>query len=270
MEDGSPDGTLPPDCVERQVSFLAEVHGRLDRSRVLDLACGAGIHAELFLELGATLVGVDQNYKAVARAQRRTGGVSAKFVHADLRSDWHSDLARDQPFTLAVMMYGTWSTLPPRDRLEVLKNVADLLGPGGFFVFDGIWGDLPISGSEPTLLSRERYWNIPGGFWGWVPRPIVDEEWHYPGENLVLERNLVGKLEFGTWKQSLDPREVSRAASAAGFGPAGCWEGSFGVLLAPELGRNEAVPGKFPRIVDEPKVWEPGASWWTLALRKTP
>jgi 2-polyprenyl-3-methyl-5-hydroxy-6-metoxy-1,4-benzoquinol methylase len=61
-------------------SLLPEVQGK----RVLDAACGPGVHSEWLIARGAEVVGVDASQKMIELAKRRLGE-SADVRYADLR-----------------------------------------------------------------------------------------------------------------------------------------------------------------------------------------
>jgi SAM-dependent methyltransferase len=106
------------------LSLLPDVAGQ----RVLDAGCGPGIYADLLVERGARVVGVDRSPQMVALARRRLDGRAA-FLRADL----------DAPLPLAdaAAFDGVLSSLTlhyVRDWQRTFREFYRLLKPGGWLV----------------------------------------------------------------------------------------------------------------------------------------
>jgi SAM-dependent methyltransferase len=102
---------------------------------VLDLACGAGRHARELERAGARVIGLDLSPAMLHRAQRR---VSAPLVRGDMRILPF----RPESFGLVVNLFTSFGYF--RSDLEhgtVVRQVADVLVPGGRFVIDYLNAD---------------------------------------------------------------------------------------------------------------------------------
>lgn len=128
-------------------------HGR----RVLDLACGTGTAALIFAAAGCHVVGVDRSVAMLSQARRKLeqsgSGTHVRFLRGDIRRlitgqrsfitghGWDSQLD-PQPlahhsFDLVTCFSGSLNYLPGDDDLQwVCASMAELLRPGGLFVFD--------------------------------------------------------------------------------------------------------------------------------------
>lgn len=106
-------------------SFLRAVADRMPHGDVLDVACGGGRNARLFLERGDTVFGIDRSRESLLRARETLGSLGPlHLAQADLE---------EMPL--------------PRSRFDVIVNVRYLqrslvpamcaaLRPGGMLAFE--------------------------------------------------------------------------------------------------------------------------------------
>lgn len=98
--------------------------------RVLDLACGAGRHAEALRRRGAEVVGLDLSMPLLRAARRRDPGPL-------LRGDIRVLALRDETFDVVLNLFTSFGYFDEdRDHERVLQEVARVLRPGGGFVLD--------------------------------------------------------------------------------------------------------------------------------------
>lgn len=103
--------------------------------RVLDLACGAGRHAAALEREGARVVGFDLSTAMLRRAVGRT---RAPLVRGDMRALPF----RPGVFALAVNLFTSFGYFRnDAEHLAVVRQVADVLAPGGRFVLDYLNAD---------------------------------------------------------------------------------------------------------------------------------
>jgi SAM-dependent methyltransferase len=101
----------------------------LDGARVLDAGCGPGKYAELLLDRGADVVGVDVSGNMLAEARDRVGG-DAAVLQADLATV--GSLFEPSSFDVVVSAL----TLHYVEEWQpIFDGFADVLRPGGAFVF---------------------------------------------------------------------------------------------------------------------------------------
>ncbi|MCV2490682.1 methyltransferase domain-containing protein [Geodermatophilus sp. YIM 151500] len=130
--------------------------------RVLDAGCGAGVNLATMLSAapGATGVGVDTDPDAVAlaegtlRAWRLTD--RARVVHADVR-----DLVRERADALAepfdvVLLANVVYYLPPTERVDLLRDLAGLLAPGGVVLVVTTVAEATLGSRHLDLLFRAQ------------------------------------------------------------------------------------------------------------------
>lgn len=131
------------------------------RGRCLDLCCGAGVHVPALLELGWSVVGVDESEDQLRVARERTS--DAKFVRADAaRLPFE-----DRSFNAVVAMFVSTDV---DDFAVVMREAARVLVPGGRFVhvgthpcFVGPFAELAPGGKRVIHQGyRETRWTREG------------------------------------------------------------------------------------------------------------
>lgn len=98
--------------------------------RVLDLCCGSGLMTAELASLGLDVVGLDASQAMLARA-RTLLGPDVPLVHAHLPA-----LPVDGPFDAVVSTLDGLNYLSLDDLRATFAELARVLRPGGWFVFD--------------------------------------------------------------------------------------------------------------------------------------
>jgi len=140
-------------------AFFEARSGDLASRRILDIACGTGQLAVYFLEQGYEVVGLDLSSAMLAHARENARAYieqsKARFVEADA-----ADFTMDERFGLVVSTFDALNHLPDFDDLEgCFASTADVLEPGGWFIFDlntrfGLqrWGGISVQEEEDLVL----------------------------------------------------------------------------------------------------------------------
>lgn len=118
----------------QEVDGLEKILHLRPKSRILDLACGAGRHAIELAARGYAVVGYDLSEALLraARANARRAGVKVTFVRGDMR-----DLPWKGEFDAAINMFTSFGYFDreAEDR-KVLVGVAAALRPRGKFLME--------------------------------------------------------------------------------------------------------------------------------------
>lgn len=182
------------DLLER----LADLPG----ARVLDLACGAGRHLTALAERRADPVGIDLSAELLAHA-RKEGSV--------VRGDMRFLPFGDRSFHGVVNMFTSFGYFPDREEnLSVFREVARLLRPGGWFLFDYLNRD-PVLDSLVAQSERR------------VGGQMVREERNYDSDSRILSKRveiLDDSVPVREWEERLflfTPSEIEEGMSRAGL-----------------------------------------------------
>lgn len=120
---------------QRAVALIRRVAPWSPGDTVLDLACGAGRHAVELERAGARVVGLDLSPAMLLRAQRR---VRAPLVRGDMRTLPF----RSGRFGLVVNLFTSFGYFrSDKEHGAVMRQVAEVLAPGGRFVIDFLNAD---------------------------------------------------------------------------------------------------------------------------------
>ena len=120
---------------ERTVREVDGLVAALDLSkgqRVLDLGCGWGVHLEELARRGhGPLAGVDAQGSFLERAEERLQPYEVDLLERDVRT-----LGFDSEFDAVYCLYNTLFAWDDATHLNILRNVATSLKPGGRFLLD--------------------------------------------------------------------------------------------------------------------------------------
>ncbi|MBY8872468.1 methyltransferase domain-containing protein [Micromonospora sp. PLK6-60] len=173
-------------------------------TRLLDVACGAGLAVELATARGATAAGIDASPRLVAVARDRSPG-------ADLRvGDMRALPWADDAFDVVTSFRGIWGTTP-----EVLDEVRRVLRPGGLLgltvwghvkASPGAWALRPFRWAESSQVAHQAAMNSLG-------KPGV-------GEQLLTRHGFeaVRRVDVPFVWEFADPESFARALACTGPG----------------------------------------------------
>jgi SAM-dependent methyltransferase len=119
-------------------------------SRVLDVACGTGRHAQAFSAAGIDVVGVDRSEDMLAIARRRLP--QARFVRGDMTT--LPNLVHEASMDAAVCLFDSLGYAgSPCGLAATLMGMARAVRPGGIAVVE-VWNAGAMAAFEP---HRERH-----------------------------------------------------------------------------------------------------------------
>jgi len=127
----------------READSVLRIAGGEGPLRILDLACGTGVHAVRWAKRGHRVTGVDlsETFIAHARESAAREGVEAELVVADIRS-----FAPDSAFDVVSWIENSFFDA------DVLARIRGCLRPGGCFVLD------VRNPEHPKVKARRGNW----------------------------------------------------------------------------------------------------------------
>ncbi len=136
---------------KKQVQFLIKVieeFNKSNNSKILDVACGTGVHADLLQKEGFKIVGVDISPEMLVEAKKKNSNI--EFIEGDMRQ-----LKLKESFGVVMCFFN--SILYNKNNEEMKKtltNFYDILEKGGILIFDTVDKSIGIN-SEPYEFKYE-------------------------------------------------------------------------------------------------------------------
>ena len=147
--------------------------------KVLDLCCGPGRYVVPLAKRGIDVTGVDLSPFLLTKARENAAaaGVTAEFVHSDMRQ-----FVRAQTFDAVLNLYSSFGYFANRDEdAHVLDNMFESLRPGGAAVID-------VLGKELLGRRGDRITDLPDGAIC-IQRIRVADEWNSLDSEFILIRS---------------------------------------------------------------------------------
>jgi SAM-dependent methyltransferase len=187
---------------QRAVSLIHRVAPWSPGEHVLDLACGAGRHAAELERAGARVIGLDLSPAMLHRAQRR---VRAPLVRGDMRALPF----RPRTFGLVVNLFTSFGYFrSDTEHGAVMRQVAEVLAPGGRFVIDYLNAD-----QVRRTLRRDSEQIQQGDASAQVKRRFSEE-------GLYVVKEIELRAEHRSFQERVrlfTPAELERLLTAAGL-----------------------------------------------------
>lgn len=115
--------------LDREGPFLSDLLAEAGGGRVVDLACGTGLHALFFAEAEARVTALDVSPEMIAHARARRPHERIAYGVGDMRAP------EGGPWDLAVCLGNSMSLLPSSaDVMQTFAAVQRALTPGGLFL----------------------------------------------------------------------------------------------------------------------------------------
>lgn len=136
----------PEKRLQREGAFLKRFIGK--GTRVLDLACGTGVHAEFLARWGAVVTARDLSAAMIEEAELSHAHTNVDYAVGDMRTP------PEGRFDLVLCIGNSLSMLPTRDGMgAVFAAVSERLAPGGRFLVHCINPESKAH-TSPTVTVR--------------------------------------------------------------------------------------------------------------------
>jgi SAM-dependent methyltransferase len=140
------------------VDLIVEVLDLHPGDRVLDLACGSGVHARRLARRGVEVVGVDIAASLVAHCRARAAEEGLARLHVE-QGDMR-DLAYEAEFDAVLLLSGSFGFFDDATNRRVLAGMVRALRPGGRLLID------VFDPGRMIVRPPSRTWSHYGGGYG--------------------------------------------------------------------------------------------------------
>lgn len=220
-----------PETIQKSVDWLIATLGLQTGDAVLDLGCGPGLYAARLAAQGLTATGIDYSRRSIDYATQYAQQHNLDIVY---RYQNYLTLEDENVYDAALLIYGDFCPLAPKQRHQLLQNVQRALKPGGYFVLD-----------VTTSLHRQKYGNRNGwyavetGFWKPGPHLVLEEGFAYPEESIFLDQVVVveenGRISiYRNWFQDYTRDTIVAELERSGFAVRSVWNDLWGTPFTPD------------------------------------
>lgn len=210
-----------------QVSRLLELLELPAGSRILDLACGQGRHAQLLAEAGHRVDGYDLSKELLAEAKRRCTGKNPHYTRGDMR---RLPMRWRRRFDAVVNLFTSFGFFDdPADDATVIAQCARVMKPGGVMIWQGGSRDGVMAkflsrdgweATDGTIVVQDRSFDPLSGFLTirstWQSRRKTEHREHrirlYTASHLAEMMRAAGLVVEQAW-DSFHDRPLTRRSS---------------------------------------------------------
>ncbi len=220
-----------PETIDRSVAWLIDTLALKPGDALLDLGCGPGLYASRLARAGLQVTGLDYSQRSIeyARQYARDHALPIEYRYQN-----YLELADENRYEAACLIYGDFCPLAPQQRARLLTNIQRALKPGGKFVLD-----------VSTREHRKRHGNqnawyaADGGFWKPGPHLVLADGFDYPEQSIWLDQYIViepdGKLSvYRNWFQDYAPDTITAELLQGGFVVESLWGDLTGSPYTPD------------------------------------
>lgn len=178
------------EIVHQQVDYIERLGG-LDRDlRILDLACGPGLHSHDLARRGHSTFGIDFSPASIdwAKTTASEQALDCEFVQRDIR-----EAEFGTGFDLAMLLFGEINVFSSDDLVLIVRKAREALKPGGYLLLEP---------HEPGVIRR-NFVSAPSwtahqtGLFSDRPHLVLDEGFWHEDQQLAVKRWYVVDAESG-------------------------------------------------------------------------
>jgi SAM-dependent methyltransferase len=231
LDPGNDAASRRPQTIDRTVEWLIETIPLKAGDSVLDLGCGPGLYASRLAQAGFYVTGVDYSRRSIAHAVQFASEHNLDITY---RYENYLELADENQYDAAFLIFGDFCPLNPGQRAKLLHNVQRALKPGGKFVLD-----------VTTRLHRKKHGNhnrwyaAETGFWKHGPQLVLEEGFDYPEQSIWLDQFTLIEAEgsitvYRNWFQDFTPETICTELEQNHFAVEAMWSDLTGSPYTPE------------------------------------
>lgn len=209
-----------PETIDSSVKWLIETLGLQTHASLLDLGCGPGLYASRLARAGFHITGVDYSRRSIEYA---TKYASENNLNIAYRYQNYLELSDEDQFDAALLIYGDFCPLNPKQRSTLLKNIHRALKPNGQFVLD-----ISMREHRKKYGNKNNWYAVESGFWKPDPHLVLEQGFDYPEESIWLDQYTVieadGKVSvYRNWFQDYTPETITAELEQGGFSVKSLW-----------------------------------------------
>jgi len=209
-----------PGRLEREGPLLGRCLADAPSNRVVDIACGTGLHALHFAESGAQVTALDLSAEMVAFARAHRPHANIRYETGDMRA------VAGGPYGLAICLGNSLALIDVEEGLQaVFRSVSNALAPGGAFLLQLVNGDAPAAAEARQRVEQVT---LPDGTGELV---VVKSLVPHSGRTLlsiayfVLDGDEASTVAESSVLRHWTLDELDAAATGAGLTRTGTWGG---------------------------------------------
>ncbi len=220
-----------PETIDRSVKWLIKALELKTAASILDLGCGPGLYASRLARAGFHITGVDYSRRSIEYAIKYA---EENNLHINYRYQNYLELADENLYDAAFLIYGDFCPLSPGQRFTLLKNIHRALKPNGQFVLD-----VSTREHRKKYGNKNNWYATESGFWKSGPHLVLEEGFDYPEQSIWLDQYTVieadGKVSvYRNWFQDYTPETITEELSQGGFSVESLWGDLTGTPYAPD------------------------------------
>ena len=218
-----------PEIIDHSVDWLVATLNLKAGDSVLDLGCGPGLYASRLAQRGLKVTGVDYSRRSIAYAQDYA---KMHQLEIEYRYQNYLELADEDRFDAALLIYGDFCPLSPEQRGQLLQNIRRALKPGGYFVLD-----VTTPNHRRKHGSTNGWYLVETGFWRSGPHLVLEQGFDYPEQSIFLDQSIVidanGEVSvYRNWFQDYTLETITQELEAGGFTVQSFWSDLSGMPYA--------------------------------------
>jgi SAM-dependent methyltransferase len=178
---------------ERLIDYLVETLCLTPDSKVLDVACGSGVHLAALARRGIGGVGFDISKSLVGHATENAADVAdlVSFREGDMRDI--PSVIGDETFDAVLLLSGSFGFFDLPGDVEVLTGMANALEPGGRLLLDCV---------SPAWAQKP-----PARYWEKIGDGYLLSESHYDPASCVRQTGFLF-IEDGVVSEMAEPERI--------------------------------------------------------------
>lgn len=171
--------------IQQSVNWINEYTNDGNGKRLLDLGCGCGIYAELFLDKGFDVTGIDFSERSINYAKnhgaKNNNNNNIQYIYQN-----YLEIDYEDEFDVITLIYCDFGVLSPKDRTVLLEKVWRALKKDGILIIDGFTEISLKNFKEKEIVKYEDH-----GFWCAKPHVVIQRNSIYHDTANTLEQYLI-------------------------------------------------------------------------------